>query len=187
MILGNAGIVGGIASLIIGFTDIQEGWNTWIKIGILAGGIGILWILANSKWVDRHLSRLINKVLKRYSRMDVHDYASLLHLSGEYRITELAIDSEHWLVDKKIKNSRLRDEGLNILAIKRKDGTYLGAPDGKTTIREGDTLIVYGRDKSFENIENRARGKSGNREHKEMVKEQKEVTKQEKQEDPGRK
>lgn len=186
MILGNAGIVGGIASLIIGFTDITEGISAWAKAGILVAGIAILWMLANSSWVDQRLSRIINKVLKKYSTMDVHDYASLLHLSGEYRISELAIDRDHWLVNRKIMYTGLRDEGLNILAITRQDGTYLGTPEGKTRIREGDTLILYGRDKAFEKIEKRMKGRSGNREHEEMVKEQKEVVKNQQKEDSER-
>lgn len=35
MILGNAGIISGITSLIIGFTDIEDGTDTWLKIAIL--------------------------------------------------------------------------------------------------------------------------------------------------------
>ena len=185
MILGNAGIVGGIASLILGFTDISEGLSAWVKGGILAGGVAILWILANSRWIDQRLSKVINKILKKYSSLDVHDYASLLHLSGEYRISELAIEEGHWLVDRKVRDTKIRDEGLIILAITRQDGTYLGTPDGNTTIREGDSLLLYGRDKAFEKLEKRMKGSIGNREHREMVKEQKEVAKSEKEEDPG--
>lgn len=183
MILGNAGIISGIASLIIGFTGIEKSVSTWIKIGALVTGIILLWYLANSRWVDRGLSKLINKILKQFDRLDVKDYSSLLHLSGEFRISEIPVEETHWLCKRKIKNTKLRDEGLNILAITRKDGTFLGAPDGETKIENGDSLIIYGRAEGLQKLESRSKGSGGNKEHKSMIKEQKKVRKQEKQED----
>lgn len=97
MILGNAGIVTGIASLIIGFTGISDKVSNWLKIVILAGGVSILWILANSLWIDQQLSKIITRILKKQHQLDVNDYTSLLHLSGKYRISEIAIECDHWL------------------------------------------------------------------------------------------
>ncbi|MEE4256810.1 MAG: TrkA C-terminal domain-containing protein [Bacteroidales bacterium] len=185
MILGNAGIVTGIASLIIGFSGIENNVSGWVKVIILVGSITILWYLANSKWADRHLSRLINKILKKYSRIDVNDYVSLLHLSGEFRISEIAIDGDHWLSNEKLKNTKLRDEGINVIALSRKNGNYLGNPRGDTEIKDGDTLIVYGRAETLNKIEKRSKGKNGKKEHNEMVEEQKEVLKHEKDVDAG--
>lgn len=179
MILGNAGIITGVASLIIGFADIDSGVNNWVKILVLLGGIAVLWNLANSQWVDRRLSRVIEKVLNRYSRLDVTDYASLLQLSGEYRIAEIAIENRHWLYRKKLKNTALREEGLNVLAITRQDGTFLGSPSGETQIDENDTLVIYGRTQCLQKLERRLKGEKGNKEHKSMVKKQQQVQKKE--------
>jgi NhaP-type Na+/H+ and K+/H+ antiporter len=183
MILGNAGIVTAIASLIIGFSGIEDDVNGWVKISILVAGIIALWYLANSNWTDRYLSMLINKILKKYTRLDVNDYASILHLSGEFRISEIAIDKEHWLCDTTLENTKLRDEGINVIALSRKNGNYLGNPRGNTKIRDGDTLIVYGRAETLNNIEKRLKGFKGKIEHEEMVEEQKEVLRHEKDED----
>jgi len=183
MILGNAGIITGVASLIIGFADIDSGVNNWVKILVLLGSITILWNLANSQWVDRRLSRVIEIILKRYGRLDVTDYASLLQLSGDYRIAEIAIEQKHWLYRKKLKNTELREEGLNVLAITKQDGTFLGSPTGETQIDENDTLVIYGRTEALQKLERRLKGKKGNKEHTTMVKkqdqvEQKELSKQ---------
>jgi hypothetical protein len=183
MILGNAGIVTAIASLIIGFADVSDRVHTWVKITILAGGISLLWILANSRWIDRQLSLIINRILKKQHNIDVNDYVSLLHLSGEYRISEIGIERDHWLCDKKLANTKLHDEGLNLLAISRKDGTFLGAPARNTRIQEGDSIIIYGRAEALSNLEKRLKGVEGNREHRQMTKEQKKVQKHEKEED----
>jgi hypothetical protein len=55
MILGNAGIVTGVASLIIGFAGISDKVDNWLKIVILVGGIIILWLLANSRWIRQSI------------------------------------------------------------------------------------------------------------------------------------
>jgi hypothetical protein len=183
MILGNAGIVTAIASLIIGFAGITDGVQTWLKFTILMGGIGILWLLANSRWIDRQLSIIINRILKKQHHIDVNDYASLLHLSGEYRISEIGIECDHWLCQKKLSDTHLHHEGLNLLAISRKDGTFLGAPARNTTIKEGDSLIIYGRAESLSKLEKRLKGAAGNREHRQMRREQKKVQQHEKEED----
>jgi hypothetical protein len=175
MILGNAGIVTGIASLIIGFSGIDERVDTWIKIVILLGGISVLWYLANSQWVDRQLSRIIEKLLNRYGGLDVKDYASLLKLTGDYRIGEIGIECKHWLCRKKLKNTYLRDEGINVLAISRQDGSFYGTPAGETTIEDGDTLIVYGRAEALQKLDKRLKGTRGNSEHKAMIRKQKKV------------
>jgi len=179
MILGNAGIVTGVASLIIGFADIDSGIDNWIKVTVLVGGILILWNLSNSRWVDRRLSGLIERGLKRYTRLDVTDYASILQLSGDYRISEISIEKRHWLFRKKLKNTQLKEEGMNILAISRKDGTFLGSPSGETQIQDGDTLVIYGRTEALQRLEKRLKGKKGNREHRSMVIKQDRVQKKE--------
>lgn len=179
MILGNAGIVTGIASLIIGFSGIEEKVDAWIKILILLGGTGLLWTLANSKWIDQQLSRVIEKYLRKHGGLNVADYASLLRLSGDYRIAEMAIECEHWLCNVKLRNTRLRDEGVNVLAISRSDGSFFGAPGGETTIQDGDTLVVYGRTDALQNLEKRLKGKKGNKEHRSMIRQQEKVQKKE--------
>jgi hypothetical protein len=180
MILGNAGIVTGVASLIIGFSGIEGGLNTWMKLAILLAGILILWYLANSRWVDQQLSRIINRILKMHTNVDVNDYASLLQLSGEFRISEQNVECDHWLCKKKLKNTKLRDEGLNILAISRKDGTFIGNPNGETVIKEDDSLIIYGRATALNKLESRLKGAKGNKEHKQMIRQQERVLEKEK-------
>lgn len=184
MILGNAGIATGVASLILGFSGIKSEIDTWVKMTVLVGSIILLWNLANSRWVDRQLSKVIDKLLKRYSKLDVSDYENLLHLSGEFRISEIPVEGRHWLTGKKLKNARLREEGMIVLGITRKDGTFLGTPTGETPIKDGDSLIIYGRAETLNKLEKRIKGTAGNKEHKKMISEQKKVEKKEKKEDP---
>lgn len=183
MILGNAGIVTGVSSLIIGFVNVDQQQSGWIKITVLVTSIVLLWNLANSKWFDRKMSNVVSRYLKRYTELDVNDYTSLLHLSGEYRISEMGIDKGHWLVSRTIRTTQVRDEGIIILAITRMNGTYLGAPQADTRIKEGDLLILYGRAKALAALERRMKDKRGYVEHKKLVEEQQKLVDKEKKEE----
>lgn len=179
MLLGNAGIVTGIASLIIGFTAEGSEQNPWMRIVILAAGISILWTLAQSNWVDRKLSNVITRFLKKHTRIDANDYANLLHLAGDYRISQIGIDKKHWLCDKTLKEVRLNDEGIIVLGINRVDGTYLGAPVASTYIRENDSLTIYGRGETMNRLEKRTKTRRGDKDHDRMVRQQEKIEQQE--------
>lgn len=183
MLLGNAGIVTAVSSLILTFVDRGETASVALKVVVLVTGLVALWSIAMSPWVDRHLSRLIDRALKRYTRLDVKDYASLMHLIGEYRLVELEVESQDWLANKTLAESDLRHEGIVVLGIKRANGNYVGGPKGTTKILPGDTLIVYGRVSVIAQIDQRRKDRSGDQEHEEAVAEQTEVNKEEEERD----
>lgn len=142
MLLGNAGIVTAVSSLIISFVNTNRSNSLMWQVVLLITGLLILWSFASSRWVDRHLSNFISKGLKRYTKISVQDFSKLLHLGGEYQVNELQVRRNDWLADKKIAEVRLWEEGVIVLGITRKDGTYIGAPDGDTNIKKNDVLIL---------------------------------------------
>lgn len=172
MLLGNAGIVTGVSSLILSFVDRGDTSALVLRVGLLVGGLIFLWAVALSTFVDRHLCRLIDAALSRYTRLDVSDYASLLHLVGEYRLAEIEVDTEDWMADRKLSELRLRDEGLIVLGVHRRDGTYLGAPSGSTQVRPRDKLLVYGRTPALQKLDERRRGAGSDAQHEQAVAEQ---------------
>lgn len=180
ILIGNAGIVAAISSLILTF--VQEGEETTLtfRIVLLVSGIVFLWAFASSKLVDRWLSRTVDSLLTRYTDLNITDYASLLQLTGEYRLVEMRIESEDWLNGKTLASSNLRQEGINVLGIKKPDGQYLGELSGDTLIREGDNLVLYGRIESIQSLDRRKKGLEGDAEHEEAVAEQENVLTEEK-------
>ncbi len=70
-----------------------------------------------------------------------------------------------------------------MLGINRENGDFVGVPDGKTEIRPGDILIIYGRVQNVAEIDQRRMGTTGNREHKQKVEEQERKKKEEKSKD----
>lgn len=165
MVLGNVGVVTGMSSLIVSFIGKQDDVDLLLKLGVLLGGSILLWFLAGSRVVEKGLGKLMGLISKDGDRLRAYDYNSLLHLSGEYTIAEIGIEENHWLAGKKLANSKLRDEGINVLGINRTDGTYLGTPGGDTEIHQNDSLIVYGRSSTINKLEQRERGLRGSREH----------------------
>ena len=180
MLLGNAGVVTAVSALIVSFIKLESSDTIFWKVALLISGLILLWALANSQWVDRRLSLAISKALNTYTRLSVHDYAKLLHLAGEYQITELAVEKDDWISEKKLSRARLRKEGIMVLGITRENGNYIGAPDGDTQILVNDRLILYGRAKAIHELDERRKGPRGDLEHREKTVEQKKIQLQEK-------
>lgn len=184
MLFGNAGIVTAISSLIVSLINLDQGGNVWLNVVLLLSGLLLLWAVASSRFVDRHLSNFISWMLGRYTRLEVRDYASMLHLAGEYQITEMQVEPEDWIADRPLKDLGLRMEGIIVLGVTRKDGSYIGAPNGDTRLKPHDTAILYGRGESLDKLDRRRVGVSGDVEHAQSVRRQKAVQRKEKREDP---
>ena len=183
MLLGNAGIVTAISSLIVGFVGDEQGSGLLLKSSVLIAGLALLWVLTKSGYIEARMARLISKVLEKSEELRPIDYSSLLHLSGEYRIYEMRMDSDHWLCGRTLSEAGLSSEGVLVLGMTREDGTYIGSPQPGTEIRDGDDLVLYGREKSLEELKKRKEGAKGNTEHAESVREQDEEVRRETAED----
>jgi hypothetical protein len=180
MLLGNAGIVTAVSTLIISFVNFEGTIALFWRIALLITGIVALWSVAASRWVDQRLSKLINRMLKRYTSLNVKDFAGLLHLAGEYQVTEMQVREADWLAGRNLKEADLRREGVLVLGINKPDGRFAGAPEADTQIEAHDTLILYGRVDSLQNLDKRKRGFRGDIEHTRKVAEQREVAREEK-------
>ena len=169
MFLGNAGFITLISSLVLTFVSTSSAGDGVFRLIYLAIGIGILWLLATNRAFNRVLTRLVRKALRRWTDLDLKDYARLLHLKEEYQVTEIEVDDDNWLADKKLKQLRLADEGIAVLGIERRDRIYIGAPYGETCVYPGDTIVVYGRKSALVELETRPQGIEGERAHQEAV------------------
>ena len=175
MFLGNAGIITVISSLVLTFVDTSSAGDGLYRFLYLLLGIALLWIIATNRAFNRILTRLVRKALRRWTDLDLRDYASLLHLKGDYQVMEIEVDSDSWLTHKKLKETRLRDEGVAVLGIQRKDKTYLGAPHGDTYVCPGDTSILYGRKQALMELKLRRLGIAGEHAHQNAIATQQQI------------
>ncbi len=174
MLLGSAGFTSAMATLILTFVgQSPEEMATrgfWLLVGLLA-----LLFFGKSKLVDRGLSWVIEKALDRFTNLRLYDYEELLGLSRGYTIAQFRVKGNSWLVGRKLRELRLGDEGVLVLAIYRRVGereVFIGAPRGDTEINDGDTLICYGPEETLIKLSKRLRGLVGDREHIEAIREE---------------
>jgi hypothetical protein len=159
MLLGNAGIVTAVSTLVLSFLDAGGMGTALPRLGLLLGGVGAFALLARSRWVDRRLTKAIAWALARWTALDARDYASLLHVcGGEYGVREILVEPGDWLVDRTLRDLALQEEGVLVLGVRRPDGSYHGAPSGRTLLRAADTLVVYGRASRLAELDRRREG-----------------------------
>lgn len=172
MLLGNAGLITAVSSLILGFVSPGGAGAYAQRLGLLLGGLVLLWLAAASPWVDRLVTNLVDRALRRYTRLEVRDYANLIHLAGDYRLVELLVGAEDWLAGQTLGEAKLRDEGIVVLGIERENGSYIGVPKGDVRVEAGDTLILYGREHALDDLDERRSDYRGDRRHRDAVEQQ---------------
>ncbi len=175
MLLGNLGIATVAATLIVSFMDTSASEVWWLNILILIVGLGSLWFLANSRWFERRLNKLIAWSLNRWTNLTVKDYSALLHLRSGFVISEKLVSEGNWLVNKNLRESDITKEGILILGIERGTGTYIGTPKADNIIQVNDRLILYGPIDAVDKVDRRGQGRSGKKAHREAVAKHQEV------------
>ncbi len=165
MLIGNAGLVTAVSSLILTFVISDSEFSLISSVLIIVLGVGGIWWAAQSQAVDRFLSSIIDKALRRYTSLDVRDYSAILHLRGDYQVTELRVENQDWMAGKTLQELRLSHEGVIVLGVQREKGNYIGTPGGDTKILPNDVLTVYGRASSFSSLDTRKKGAEGDQEH----------------------
>lgn len=174
MTFGNAGVITGISSLLLGFVNAETD-QTIRRAAILAGGlIGVLF-LTRARRLERTLTRTTAWALARWTTLDTRDFAQLLRFGHDYGIIELHARGDDWLVDRPLSELGLPEEGIVILGVHRNDGTFIGAPTGSTVIHVDDDVLAYGRLDHLQDLDNRHKGVGGDRAHQAAVREQHEI------------
>lgn len=154
--LGSVGVVTSIATLMLSF--VGAGQATPERLGVLLIGVLVLIGLARSQGFNRIITPLIERLLARYTTLDLRDYADLLHLRDDYRIVEVDIQEHTWLADRAISDLNLTEEGVLILGVKRPGEDYIGAPPADLELRPQDLLLLYGREHRLKELSGRVSG-----------------------------
>jgi hypothetical protein len=174
MLVGNVGIVSAMAAVLLSAIDLRSQQGIGILLAVLLGGIVLIWALGSSGWVDRQLCRAIRWAIRRWTTLDAHDYARLLHLRDDYGVSRFRIDADDWVAGKTLAAARLAEEGLLVLGIECPGGNFIGAPPADVEMRAGDELVVYGPASRVAELEARAAGEHSGRVHTEAMVEHRE-------------
>lgn len=174
MAVGSLGSAGVIGTVIASFLNVS-GFSSGLRRGLLlALGILALTFIMRIPTLDRLLLRMFAGVIKRMADVDLRNYAHVLRLSGDYGISEVLVEKDDWLADKRLAELDLSHEGLLVLGIVRGDD-YLGAPKGTSRARVGDVLLIYGRGDRLAELDARRAGYAGERAHEQAITQQREA------------
>ncbi|HEQ71613.1 MAG TPA: potassium transporter TrkA, partial [Spirochaetia bacterium] len=160
MLIGNIGFVSFISSIIISALTVPFTADLTLLI-VIGAGLLSLFILTKSRLIEAIFTRVVRRLLRKWTRIYVNDYDSLLNLSAEYEVTKFTIPGASWFTNREIKDLRLTEEGVLILAVRRTDGYFIGTPKSTTTLFEGDQVIMYGREPLLRKIITRPAGPAG--------------------------
>jgi hypothetical protein len=167
MYVRNIGFITVVSSIILSFFDTQNTEDFFMRIAWLVGGTLVLIIISRIKLIDVILSKLVEVSMKRWKRIYVQDYESILHLAGEFEVVDCPVAEGSWLQNKTLAEMQLIEEGVLVLGVTRDDGYFVGIPKGSTRIYALDRVILYGREDLLRKIGKRKKGPEGDKEHQE--------------------
>lgn len=150
MILGNAGLITVITTLVISFgrTNVVP---LLINVGIVLLLIFILFKILTHKGVTKFLNDKIESRLEKRSPFRKKPVEEVLRIAKNYGIAEANIKPGCQDLGKTLSESHLRENDILVLAIERKD-TVIPAPKATDRILLDDTLICYGKLSNIEKI-----------------------------------
>ncbi|HBP17227.1 MAG TPA: potassium transporter TrkA [Planctomycetes bacterium] len=161
MQLGSAGVVGACATLFLSFVNVSDREALLVRSGVLSIGLLALLLIARSRWIERHLARVIARILRVVTDLEVRDYRGLLRLADGFAVSELRVEEGDWLAGRTLIELNLPAEGISVLGIHRDDGGYVAVPRGTSTVEAGDLLVLYGHGEAITDLDSRRRGKAG--------------------------
>jgi len=160
-LLGNAGVFTVLVSLVLSFNNVDNSGQALQRMGLLAGGLTIVWLFSTSKVADRWLTRLIEALLKRVTHLDTRDYVGLLRLTDDWIVGEVTVEPGAWLADVPLRDLDLPEEGVVVLGIERSDKRWVGAPNGTAILHASDVVVVYGTREAIDRVGRRPRNSDG--------------------------
>ncbi|HZC79855.1 MAG TPA: TrkA C-terminal domain-containing protein [Ktedonobacterales bacterium] len=95
----------------------------------------------------------------------MHDDTTLLGLTNGYTVRELRIGPRSWMAHRRLDELDLPEEGVTLLALRRANGEFIGAPRHDIELHPRDTLILYGRAEPLSEIGTRQSGSAGDKAH----------------------
>jgi hypothetical protein len=150
IILGNAGMVTVIATLVASFT--QVGGYAWffIRLAIIIGGIfGLYQLVIRSNVGQRILDWLQRPIVKRILRA-APAAEEIFHVEKDWAISLVMIKGSSKSIGQSVADITAEGD-IEILGINRA-GTYLTRPSREEKIVEEDRLLVYANRKAVKRI-----------------------------------
>jgi len=169
ILIGNAGVVTAISSLILGFVNPESGFAQMRNIYILIFGIALLVFATRWNRLHRYIEKAINILLDRYTDIRPKQFSKMLTVMEDYEVTEMKVAENAWMEGQTLADLHLPDEGILVLGILKDGQTYLGVPRGRYRIESADRLYLYGKADRIQDLSTRRDQLAGKEDHREAV------------------
>ena len=149
MIFGNLGIVSVLSTLMISFVRTDADMTAILtQLGWMVGMTFIFFFIMLNPFVDRMICGFIGFVLEKCTFLGGRHYKKLLQLGNKLSISEHQFFAKESLSPDDIK----LEEGVSILAIRRRNGQTEALSSNVGLIEPGDSLILFGPDGLHDNF-----------------------------------
>ncbi|MGB3056697.1 MAG: TrkA C-terminal domain-containing protein, partial [Candidatus Omnitrophota bacterium] len=143
MILGNAGFISVITTLVLSFKGVGL-TSTLINITMILTAIVVLTMILSNRYVAKKLTRKIQENLSRRPTFTKRPVTEILRLAAGFGIAEITLNEECDDVGKTLSKSSFREKDILVLAIER-GRSVIPTPQASEEIRRNDTIICYGK------------------------------------------
>ena len=143
MIMGNAGIVSVIATLILSLRETGV-FRPSFNLVIIIVAIFILYRIASNREFAQNLTGKIRKTLRKKLRFEKVQIEELVQQPDGYGVAAIIIEKKSKLMGSTLAKAGFREQDVLILSIERGE-EIIHIPDAKTRILAGDRMICYGK------------------------------------------
>jgi NhaP-type Na+/H+ or K+/H+ antiporter len=156
ILLGYAGVVTLIAGLLQALltgAKSESDWELLRNLALLVVAAILLYQFIVWPRLAARLDRSIRAGLRRGLRLEPARVEELLTAAEGWAIIRFEVPAGCRFADHSLAESRLRDQGMLVLAIERGE-TLIPSPRAATVILPGDVLLAYGRLETMEQLAN---------------------------------
>ena len=149
MIFGNLGIVSVLSTLMISFVRTDADMTAILtQLGWMVGMTFVFFFIRLNPFVDRMICGFIGFMLEKFTFLGGRRYKRLLQLGNQLSVGEHQFFAQESLSPDDIQ----LEEGVSILAIRRRNGQTEALSSNVGLIEPGDSLIIFGPDGLHDNF-----------------------------------
>ncbi|QNO15652.1 TrkA C-terminal domain-containing protein [Alkalicella caledoniensis] len=148
MIIGHIGLT----VIVISAVTLSRAIALW-QLFAGASLICLVYIISTNRFLLTNLDKGIENQLIKKLRLSKKPVEEILHLSDEYSIAEVELSENCPIINRSLTSLQLTKKDILVLAIKGENRLIL-TPTGNDIIKQGESLVVYGKLKNIEEIIN---------------------------------
>ena len=141
IILGNAGLVAMVGTLVASFTQVEGYAWFFIQMAVIVAGIFLLYRMILKSGLATSLIEKLRKPLMKRIVMAAPPFEEVMHVGGEWSVNLVTIGKKSKHIDMPL-SSLISASDAEILAIDRVD-SFISKPTDDVVIRERDRLLVF--------------------------------------------